>query len=254
MVLGSNIGLEDTYTLAVYGLVGRFAYGNLCVEKLIVWLERVWSPVLGYLLEVFYLTKGWMGFFCNTPEDVASLLEKNSVNGASSLMLKRRRVAFNLVTEYFSFRHFCVLLSGLPLYLWNEGVLAAIGDSLGKFIMIDKENLSAATRKVGRVLVEMDMHLGLSKTLEIDWRGKSLLQRLDYLGIVFRGIYCRSTSHLRRDCKGFGDGDSAQEGSDLLYNTPDSSMETSFYSYEDAHQDWFDPIYLESSSSVTGKL
>jgi hypothetical protein len=45
--------------------------------------------------------------------------------------------------------------------------------------MIDKENLSAATRKVGRVLVEMDVHLGLSESLEIDWRGRRFLQRLD---------------------------------------------------------------------------
>jgi hypothetical protein len=53
-----------------------------------------------------------------------------------------------------------VLLPGLPLYLWNEGELAAIGDSLGKFIMVDRENHSVATRKVGRVLVELDVHLG----------------------------------------------------------------------------------------------
>jgi hypothetical protein len=196
MVLGSNIGLEDTCRMALCGLVGRFAYGNLCEEKLIVWMERVWSPVLGYVPEVFYLTKGWMGFLCNYPEDVVILLGMNWVNGASNLMLKRWWIAFNPDTEYFSLRHIWVLLPGLPLYLWNEGALTAIGESLGKFIMIDKVNLLATTIKVGRVLVEMDIHLGLSETIEIEWKGKRFLQRIDYLGISFRCSYCRSNSHF----------------------------------------------------------
>jgi len=81
-----------------------------------------------------------------------------------------------------------VLLPGLPLHLWNEGVLEAIGDSLGKFIMIDKGNIEATIRKVGRVLVEMDVHLGLSETIEIEWRGNHHLQRLDYLGYCSNAI------------------------------------------------------------------
>jgi hypothetical protein len=73
-----------------------------------------------------------------------------------------------------------------PYIYGLKGALAAIGYSLGRFIMIDKENLSVASRKVVRVLVEMDMHLGLSETLEIEWRGKCFLQRIDYLGILLR--------------------------------------------------------------------
>jgi hypothetical protein len=148
MVLGSDIGLEDTCRMALCGLVGRFTYSNLCEEKFSVWLERVWLPVLGYIPEVYFLTKGWIGFICNCPEDVATLLGKNWVNGTSSLMLKRWRVAFNPETKYFSLRHMWVLLPGLPLYLWNEGALAAIGNSLGKFIMIDKGNLRRQLEKL----------------------------------------------------------------------------------------------------------
>jgi hypothetical protein len=40
MVLGSDIGLEDTCRMALCGIVGRFAYSNLNAEKLSVWLER----------------------------------------------------------------------------------------------------------------------------------------------------------------------------------------------------------------------
>jgi hypothetical protein len=52
-------------------------------------------------------------------------------------MVKRWHVAFNPETDYFSMRHFWVLLPGLPWQFWNEGALQAIGNSLGVFIAID---------------------------------------------------------------------------------------------------------------------
>jgi hypothetical protein len=66
------------------------------------------------------------------PEDASLLLSKFWVLGGSNLMLKRWWVAFNPVTEHFQFCHLWVLLSGLPMHLWNEGALRAIGEALGK--------------------------------------------------------------------------------------------------------------------------
>jgi hypothetical protein len=127
---------------------------------------------LGYSPEVLYLKKGWLGFICKSPEDASLLLNTLWVFGGSSLMLKRWRMAFNPDTDYFQHRHLWVLLLGLPLFLWNEGALRAIGDSLGKFIAIDPQSLTGPMRKMGRVLVEMDIFVGLPETLEIEWRGR----------------------------------------------------------------------------------
>jgi hypothetical protein len=55
---------------------------------------------------------------------------------------------------------------------------------------------------MGKLLVEIDIHSGLLESLEIDWRGHTMSQRLDYLGISFRCSFCRRTGHLRRDCQG----------------------------------------------------
>jgi hypothetical protein len=94
------------------------------------------------------------------------------------------------------------LLPGLPLHFWNVAALEAIGNSLGNFISVYASTLSAPSRKLGRILVEMDVHSGLSKLLEIDWRGRRYIQRLDYLGIPFRCSICHRTGHLQRTWPG----------------------------------------------------
>jgi hypothetical protein len=106
MVLRDDIGLEDTCCLALCGLVGRFTYENIQKDTLSVWLEKAWKPLLGYVPELFPLTKGWLGFLCKSPKDVALMLSKRWLNGGSSLMVKRWCVAFNPETDYFSERHF----------------------------------------------------------------------------------------------------------------------------------------------------
>jgi hypothetical protein len=130
MVLGSNIGLEETCRLALCGLVGRLSYNNLCKVSLLVWVEKTWVPLLGYVPEILYLTKGWFGFIFKSLDNLSQLLGNRWVIGGSSLMLKRWRVSFDPTTQYFQLRHLWVLLPGLPLQLWNEGAMKAIGNSL----------------------------------------------------------------------------------------------------------------------------
>jgi hypothetical protein len=139
-------------------------------------------------------------------------------------MLKRWRVAFDSTTYYFQLRHLWVLLPGLPLQLWNEGALEAIGNSLGTFISVDRLTLSAPNKKMGKFLVEMDIHGRLPELLEIEWRGRRILQKLDYLGIPFYCSLCRSTGHLRRECTGWVE-EEVSKDTTLHKDNGDSSLE-----------------------------
>jgi hypothetical protein len=53
---------------------------------------------------------------------------------------------------------------------------------------------------MARVLVELDLHAGLMESLELEWCGQVMVQRLDYQGLPFRCNSCRRTGHLRNDC------------------------------------------------------
>jgi len=51
-------------------------------------------------------------------------------------------------------------------------------------------------------MVEMDIHVVLLDVLEIYWRGCSVTQRLDYLGIPLCFSSCHQTDHLWCECTG----------------------------------------------------
>jgi hypothetical protein len=45
--------------------------------------------------------------------------------------------------------------------------LEAIGNVLGRFIKVDELSLNAYDKRMGKVLVELDIHYGLLESLEI---------------------------------------------------------------------------------------
>jgi hypothetical protein len=57
----------------------------------------------------------------------------------------------------------------LPLHLWDAKDLEAIGNSLGRFIIIDKEAITEPVKKVAKVLVELDIHEGLLESIDVEW-------------------------------------------------------------------------------------
>jgi hypothetical protein len=101
MVLGLDVGLAETCSLMMCGLVGRLSYIYLCKVALLEWVHSTWRPLLGYKPKIVFLTKGWFDILCKSPEDMTLLLEHKWVLGRNSLMLKHWSLAFNPDTEYF---------------------------------------------------------------------------------------------------------------------------------------------------------
>jgi hypothetical protein len=84
--------------------------------------------------------------------------------------------------------------------MWNRKAMEVVGNSIGRFLKIEEEDLHSTNKKMEKILVEIDIHGGLLDVLEIEWRGLLFVQRLDYLGLPFHCTLCRKTGHLRKEC------------------------------------------------------
>jgi hypothetical protein len=129
------------------------------------------GSLLGYSPELVTLTRGWFGFIFKSPEDTMKVLEKTWVINGGSLMLKRWRVSFDSTNDYFQRCHLWVLL---PVFHYNFGMpnaLTAIGMSLIVSLWWMRKP-SKGLIKIGKVLVEIDIHRGLLESIDIEWRGR----------------------------------------------------------------------------------
>jgi hypothetical protein len=95
-----------------------------------------------------------------------------------------------------------VLLPRCPLILWSLEAFKEIGNALGKFIYVDPKLLTGSDRRVGKLLVEVDLFGGLPNEIDIGWRGVVIQQGLDFLGVPFICIIYKDTGHLRFQCSG----------------------------------------------------
>jgi hypothetical protein len=200
LIMCMDVGLEESCKLSLCALVGRFAYkarSNLPFNE---WMQITWVPLIGYSPKLLTLPRGWFGLVFRNLEDSTFILDRFWEFEGGSIMLKHWRTRFDPATEYFSFRHVWVLLPGLSLQLWNKKSLEAIGNMLGRFLKVDEAGFLSMDKRMARVLVELDIHVGLLEMLELEWHGKVTVQRLDYLGLPFRCSICRWMGHLCKDC------------------------------------------------------
>jgi hypothetical protein len=88
MVMGVDVGLEESCNLSLCALVGRLSYRSLCNHPITDWMQSSWVPLLGYSPDLLTLSRGWFGFIFKNPEDTVLILERLWVFEGSSLMLK----------------------------------------------------------------------------------------------------------------------------------------------------------------------
>ena len=74
LVLGMDIGLEDSCSLTMCVLVGRMAYRHYCKSSVAEWMKASWEPIMGYLVELLTLPRGWFSFVFKSPEDSTKIL------------------------------------------------------------------------------------------------------------------------------------------------------------------------------------
>jgi len=93
-----------------------------------------------------------------------------------------------------------VRLPGFPMNLWKEPRFAEIGNFLGEYVCSDQSFHESCYYTVARILVKIDLKLGLSSEISIKTLDGDFTQVLDYDGVPFRCHRCRAYGHLVASC------------------------------------------------------
>jgi hypothetical protein len=75
VTLERDIQMREISLLSEEGIVGRFGYMELGGREIHRWVELTWYLVLGYLPNVFILTKGWFCFVFKSMEELERVLK-----------------------------------------------------------------------------------------------------------------------------------------------------------------------------------
>ena len=199
-VVGRDVYIDRVGELCSRALVGRLEYATLDKKQWFDWALEQWKPLIHYVPVISLLVKGWIVFVFLNEEHATTILNRPWRIGKGSLVLDRWNVQFDPARTRIKKRHLWALLPGLPFPLWNRDTLEGIGNSIGRFIAIEEEFLNTFDKRMARILVEIDVSMGLPADIDILCDQRVIPQRIDYQGVPFRCSLCRDIGHLRRRC------------------------------------------------------
>ena len=165
------------------------------------WIGRVWKPLLSGSAQIYPVARGFFIVkFDSTDDRNAILSHVFAWKVRYPLMAKPWFKDFDPSTESFNKVPLWVRLPNLPLHLWVDSVLEAVGEAIGDFLMVDNASSNVYRTTYARILVEVDTSKGLPASICLaspfgDWN-----QCLDYEGIPFRCRKCHKTGHLATSC------------------------------------------------------
>ena len=172
-------------------------YCSLNKKECVEWSTTHWKPLLNYVHTISLLTNHWLVFMFLEDKDATLILNSLWTIHKKSLVLSKWHTSFDPLHERVVKHHLWVLLPALPFPLWNIDVFIGLTNTLGRFVVVEKDFHLIFDKHMAWVLVELDISSGLLLEINIVCNDKVICQRLDYLNVPFRCNFCHETSHLR---------------------------------------------------------
>ncbi|XP_059066201.1 uncharacterized protein LOC131857545 [Cryptomeria japonica] len=205
VILSEEVEKEVEHNEVVFselGLIGRFVGRWLSLGDLHKWISVNCEPLVEDYVQMYPHARG---FFVVVFQSVA---DRNKVLGSGHwswedkhvLMLKPWHPAFNPKSESFDRTPLWIRLPNLPMQYWFDSCFEAVGNSLGTFLMADEDSLNLLHTTFARLLVVVDVTMGLPFEISITSSKGSWLQSVDYEGIPCRCKRCFKTGHTVDSC------------------------------------------------------
>ncbi|XP_057866205.1 uncharacterized protein LOC131073721 [Cryptomeria japonica] len=207
IVVDLNAKVEDEITLNIYvfsnlRVIGRFRGLWPSLLELHSWISAHWEPILIGRVQIYPPTKGFLIIIFKNSLNINKVLCEHfwCWEDKFSLMLKPWHPDFNPSTKAFEKMPLWVRLPNLPLHLWFDSLLEAIGNALGDFLMVDIDSSSLLHSTYACLLVEMDISKGLPVEILIKTSKGSWVQSLNYERTPFRCRRSFQTGHVVAQC------------------------------------------------------
>ena len=165
--------------------MGKFEFPKLSRDDILEGMRAVWKPLLKFVPRVILLANRWIIFQFLSEEDRMVIESQFLAIGHGSLVLERWHVGFDPLMSSLSKRHLWVILLNFLVHCWNLKGFMSVVNSLGRFILMEDEQLLGFERVSPMVLVEMEVDECFPAELEVIWDMNSFIHRLDYWSILF---------------------------------------------------------------------
>lgn len=161
------------------------------------WIYVAWSPKC----EIYLCPKGFFIVRFRTIQEREHFLNKGQwFWGNFGLFMTPWFLEFDANTMVVTEMPVWVRLHNLLLHFWHHNVLIAIGNSLGKFLKIDKDRLTRGIFNFLRLCVEVDLSQGLAYHITLNFNNTQWTQPLEYKKKAFRCRGCLQIGHLHSAC------------------------------------------------------
>ncbi|VFQ67019.1 unnamed protein product [Cuscuta campestris] len=192
----TNLGDDQTWNIV----------GRLLTDKPIKFdifknvIASVWKPAMGV-----QITQGeegilWFRFF--HPKDAERILDDGPWSYDNAMLLcVKATVGDNIRPADLNFLDIWVQVYGLPFGYTSKGVLEAVGNFLGRFIMVDDRNLTKPYQSFMRVRVSIDVRRPLKRRMKLTKRdGSTTWVTFKYERLGTFCYFCGILGHLGKHC------------------------------------------------------
>jgi len=200
LVLGLDVSMGEAVDLSRLAVVGRARGKAFSPRFLRKWAAKHWAGLVEQPPGVRVLTKGWCAFTFLQEKEVEAVIGRPWEICGVPVLFKRWTPFFDSKLERVDKELLWVRLPGLPMNLWNEPRFAEIGNYLGEYVCSDQSFQDSGYYTVARILVKIDLKLGLSSEIPMKSPDGVFTQVLDYEGVPFRCHRCHAYGHMVASC------------------------------------------------------
>lgn len=166
-------------------------------EQLHQWIHQTWSTHV----EITLCAKGLFIVYFECLADFKQMNENGPwFWGSARCFITPWKSNFDPVNASVTITPVWVRLLNLPIHFWCIEALKEIGNTLGKFVVVDEDRLQKGMATYVRICVEVDLSKGFPEKIILQWYSNSWEQYLEYENTAFRCISCLQTRHLQGMC------------------------------------------------------